>query len=250
MATVYFCFYQELNYFLPRNQRNVEITHVFADRASIKDMIESLGVPHPEVACIQVNGKYIDFSYIVEDGDKINVYPVSLKKSLKPSVSVLPEPLKVARFVLDVHLGKLANSLRLLGFDTLYLNDYDDEELSIISSTQERILLTRDKGLLMRSIVSHGYYVRHTNPQKQIVEILQRYDLFQSVSPFSRCIRCNGLLNSVPKSAIFDKIPENVKMQRYEFYHCEDCEQVYWKGSHYEKLQQFIEEVLTSNKNN
>jgi hypothetical protein len=148
------------------------------------------------------------------------------------------------RFVLDIHLGKLATSLRLLGFDTLYRNDYEDEELAQISSSQARILLTRDKGLLMRSLVTHGYYVRSTQPQQQIVEVLRRFDLFKLVSPFQRCLRCNGLLESVAKESIIDQIPETVQLQTHEFHRCQDCAQIYWKGSHYERLQQFINVIM------
>jgi uncharacterized protein len=245
MAVVYFEFYAELNYFLPSNKREVKIAHFLGDKASVKDVIESLGIPHPEVDCIQANDGYVDFSYIVEDGDDIKVYPITVGSSLEASVSVRPKPLSTIRFVLDIHLGKLATSLRLLGFDTLYWNnDCGDEELAHISSTQERILLTRDKGLLMRGAVTHGYYMRQTNPQKQIVEVMQRFNLFELVSPFCRCIRCNGLLRPVAKELVFEDLPESVRSLNHEFRRCEDCGQVYWKGSHYQKLQQFIESVM------
>ncbi|AUB39621.1 Mut7-C RNAse domain [Nostoc flagelliforme CCNUN1] len=211
-------------------------------------MIESLGVPHPEVDFINVNGEYVNFSYIVSDGDIINVYPIYAKSTIIPSISVMPEPLSIIRFVLDIHLGKLATSLRLLGFDTLYRNDYEDEKLAEISYSQARILLTRDKGLLMRSLVTYGYYVRNTNPQQQIVEVLQRYDLFKLVLPFKRCLRCNGLLEPVDKQSIVDKLPETVRSQVDVFQRCQDCDRIYWKGSHYERLQQFIDGVLNSQK--
>jgi hypothetical protein len=244
MAVTYFSFYAELNHFLPRHQKQIKIAHFFGERASIKDMIESLGVPHPEVDCIKVNGKYVNFSYIVQDRDIIDVYPISARDINTASVSLLPKPLSVIRFVLDIHLGKLATSLRLLGFDTLYRNDYEDEELANISSSQERILLTRDKGLLMRSLVIHGYYVRNTNPQQQTLEILQRFDLFKLVSPFQRCLRCNGLLESVDKQSIIEELPKNVQ-QVDDFNRCPDCDRIYWKGSHYEKLQKFIDDILS-----
>lgn len=243
MAKAEFRFYAELNFFLPPNKRAVNFAHFFEERASIKDTIESLGVPHPEVAFIEVNGKSVDFSYIVQDEDKINVYPISTLPEIPPTISVQPQP-NVARFVLDIHLGKLANALRLLGFDTLYRNDYDDEELAKISAREGRILLTRDKGLLMRSIVAYGYYVRSTNPDRQIVEVLQRFNLFESVAPFRRCLRCNGLLEFVAKEAIIDQVPESVKLHVNEFHRCGECQQIYWRGSHYERMQQFINDVL------
>ncbi|MBD2614110.1 Mut7-C ubiquitin/RNAse domain-containing protein [Nostoc punctiforme FACHB-252] len=246
MAIAYFYFHAELNHFLPRHQKQVRILHSFEERASIKDTIESLGVPHPEVDFIKVNDEYVDFSYIVTDGDIIDVYPISSRSNITPSIYLLPKTLSNIRFVLDIHLGKLATSLRLLGFDTLYRNDYEDEELAKISYNQTRILLTRDKGLLMRSLVTYGYYVRNTNPEKQILEVLQRFDLFKLVSPFKRCLRCNGLLESVDKQLIIEQLPENVRSQVDQFQRCQSCQRIYWKGSHYERLQQFIDGVLNS----
>ena len=246
MAIANFCFHAELNFFLPPSKRHVEFTHLFEERASIKDMIESLGVPHPEVDLIRVNGESVEFSYIVRDGDRINVYPISVTHEVTPTVSVRPPYLSCYRFVLDIHLGKLANSLRMLGFDTLYRNDYADEELAKISASQERILLTRDKGLLMRSLVTYRYYVRETNPERQVVEVLRRFDLFKLVQPFQRCIRCNGLLEAVAKETILDQLPQNTQLSINEFHRCGECSQIYWKGAHYERMQQFIERMLSS----
>ncbi|WP_026732628.1 Mut7-C RNAse domain-containing protein [Fischerella sp. PCC 9605] len=244
MAKATFHFHAELNDFLPPYKRQVKIEHFYGERASIKDMIEALGVPHPEVDYIEVNGKPVNFSYIVQDGDIINVYPISIVTDMPVLSLVRPKPLNIIRFVLDIHLGKLASSLRLLGFDTLYRNDYDDPELADISSTQRRILLTRDKGLLMRSVVTYGYYVRNTDPQQQIVEVLRRFDLFKLASPFQRCLRCNGTLQPVTKQVVIDQLPENVLLSTDEFHRCQDCAQIYWKGSHYQRLQQFINGVL------
>ncbi|BDA74196.1 hypothetical protein RIVM261_043280 [Rivularia sp. IAM M-261] len=243
MGVAYFSFYAELNDFLPRHKREVSICHNFTERASVKDVIESFGVPHPEVHSIEVNSKFVDFTYVVQDEDNIKVYPISLGTTVKPSVSVQPQP-ETYNFVLDIHLGKLANSLRLLGFDTLYRNDYEDKELARVSSSENRILLTRDKGLLMRSIVVYGYYVRQTDPNKQIVELIQRFNLLKHVAPFRRCIRCNGLLSQVNKELVISEIPETVKKLNDEFHRCQNCHQVYWKGSHYDKLHSFIDEIL------
>ncbi|MBD0344659.1 MAG: Mut7-C ubiquitin/RNAse domain-containing protein [Coleofasciculus sp. Co-bin14] len=245
MAQADFHFHAELNFFLPPNRRQVSFTHFFKGRASIKDMIESLGVPHPEVDSIQVNGESVDFSYIVQDGDRIDVYPISAADQVTSTLRVGPTEVP-CRFVLDIHLGKLANSLRLLGFDTLYRNDYADEELAQISATQQRILLTRDKGLLMRSMVTYGYYVRETDPDRQVVEVLRRFGLFELSKPFQRCIRCNGLLKPVAKESILDQLPAKTQLSINEFHRCGECAQIYWKGAHYERILQFIEGVLSA----
>jgi uncharacterized protein with PIN domain len=148
------------------------------------------------------------------------------------------------RFVLDTHLGQLAAYLRMLGFDTLYRNDYSDDELARISSQEQRILLTRDRGLLKRGIVVYGYYVRETDPQRQVVEILRRYQLAAATAPLRRCIRCNGLLHTVPKADVADRIAPKTHDFFEEFSICAACDQIYWKGSHYEKMRQFIESLL------
>jgi len=249
MARADFCFHAELNHFLPANKKQITFPYYFKERASIKDTIESLGVPHPEVEAIIVNGNAVDFSYIVQDGDNIQVYPISASKEILSPISLRPQLPNILRFVLDVHLGKLAASVRMLGFDTLYRNDYDDQELAQISASEQRVLLTRDKGLLMRSLVTFGYYVRATNPEQQVVEVLRRYNLFTIVTPFKRCIRCNGLLAPVEKELIIDQIPEKTRTTINEFHRCRECHQIYWRGSHYEKMQKFIEEVLSSNDN-
>jgi hypothetical protein len=246
MARAEFRFHAELNFFLPPRKRQVWFTHCFKDRPSIKDAIESLGVPHPEVEAILVNGEGVNFSYILQDSDRVEVYPISLAGEVEVSTRVRPHPPSSRRFVLDIHLGKLANALRLLGFDTLYRNDYTDEELAEISAREQRTLLTRDKGLLMRSKVTYGYYVRATNPEPQVVEVLHRFDLFEQATPFQRCIRCNGLLEPVDKDSILERLPPRTRDAIDEFHRCQSCGQIYWQGSHYERMKQFTQRVLQS----
>jgi uncharacterized protein with PIN domain len=240
-------FYAELNDFLPANVRQKPLTYPFELSASVKDVIEALGVPHTEVDLILVNGVSVDFTYLVQNGDAISVYPVFEAIDISPLLRLRPRPLRETRFILDVHLGRLAVYLRMLGFDTLYRNNYADEELAHISSSQGRILLTRDRGLLKRSVVTHGYCIRSTNPQQQLLEVLRRFDLFGSLAPFSRCLHCNGHLQAVNKEAISDRLPPKTKQYYAEFRRCENCDRIYWRGSHYRRMQQFIETVLQQN---
>lgn len=244
MKRACFRFYAELNDFLPPAKRQKRFTHSFDGRVSIKDMIESLGVPHTEVDLILVNGGSVDFDYLVQHGDRISVYPVFETIDIAPLVRVRPQPLREPCFVLDTHLGKLAAYLRMLGFDTRYRNDFLDDELARISSEEGRILLTRDRGLLKRGVVSHGYCVRESNPRQQLVEVLRRFDLVESITPFRRCIRCNGLLKSVPKQTIIDRLPPKTQQYYDEFHICESCAQIYWKGSHYQRMERFVASVL------
>ena len=240
----HFRFYAELNDFLPADKRQRDFLHRFGLSPSIKDMIEALGVPHTEVDLILVNGRSVDFSYLVRDGDQISVYPVFESIDISPLVRVRPQPLRESRFVLDVHLGRLATYLRLLGFDTLYRNDYADAELARISSNEGRILLSRDRGLFKRSVVTHGYCLRTTNPRQQLVEVLRRFDLVDSIKPFRRCLRCNGLLQPVAKAATIDRLQPKTRQHYHEFCRCQNCDHIYWKGSHYERMQRFIARVL------
>ena len=239
-----FRFYAELNDFLPSHKRQRAFPHSFEASPSVKDMIEALGVPHTEVDLILVNGHSVDFSYLVRDGDQVSVYPVFESLDITPLVRLRPQPLRETRFVLDVHLGRLTAYLRMLGFDALYRNNYTDEELAHISSAEGRILLTRDRGLLKRSIVTHGYCLRTTNPRQQLIEVLRRFDLFKSVKPFQRCLHCNGLLQPIDKTAISDRLLPKTRQYYDEFYHCRTCDRIYWKGSHYQRMRQFIDNVL------
>jgi hypothetical protein len=245
VARATFCFQGELNFFLPQHQQNANFIYQFKERPSIKDAIESLGVPHPEVNSIVVNGKAVDFSYLMKDEDRIIVYPISVDPKIIPTIPLQPPLPTIPRFILDVHLGKLASSLRMLGFDTLYRNDYEDAQIAFVAFQDKRIVLTRDKGVLMRNLVTHGYYIRETDPDKQIVEVLKRFNLSNLVKPFRRCIRCNGVLTPVAKEAIADQLPQRTKQQIDEFRRCNSCRQIYWQGAHYERMEKFVRQVLS-----
>jgi uncharacterized protein with PIN domain len=237
-------FYAELNDLLPPKQRGRSFVHLYDGRVSIKDMIESLGVPHTEVDLILVQGESVDFSYVVQEGDSISVYPVFESFDLSSLLRVRPSPLRRVRFVLDVHLGKLARYLRLMGFDSLYRNDFSDEELASVSSVESRILLTRDRGLLKRNAVTHGYCVRDAQPKRQLLEVLQRFDLFRSIHPFERCLLCNGPLEATEKEKIQHRLLPGTRRHFEEFRICPVCYQIYWKGSHHDRLEQFIQRVV------
>lgn len=234
-------FYEELNDFLPPAQRKVAFAHPLRNGGSVKDLIESLGVPHTEVDLILVNGVSVDFGYRVQDGDRISVYPVFEALDITPLTHLRPAPLRVTRFVLDTHLGRLAAYLRLLGFDTLYRNDCDDPTLARISVEEHRILLTRDRRLLMLKQITHGYYVRARQPHAQLLEILARFDLFDARRPFTRCLHCNGLIHPVTKDSVEKHLLPRTRTYYDEFWQCADCGKIYWKGSHYKRMQQMIE---------
>lgn len=244
MTSVMLRFYSELNDFLPKERRQVWFCEPVDEMAAVKHVIEAAGAVHTEVDLILVNGHSVDFSYQVRDGDWISVYPVFESLDISPVIRLRPEPLRVTRFVLDTHLGRLAAYLRVLGFDTLYSNQAEDAELARTSSDEKRILLTRDRGLLRRNQVTHGYCVRSSRPRKQVREVLRRFDLWQCFQPFGRCVSCNGILEPVDKSQVADQLMPDTLKYFEEFFRCQSCGQVFWRGSHYASLQQWIEEML------
>ena len=236
LATFYFL--AELNEFLSPFRRNKTVSLSFRGNQSVKHLVESLGVPHTEVGRILVNSNPADFSYIVQDGDQVQIYPVEACEE-QPD-----KPPNGAKFILDNHLGRLAVYLRMLGFDALYHNNYQDGELALVCSQEGRILLTRDRRLLMRNSVVYGYCVRSKIPREQLVEVLRRYNLFSLITPFKRCMRCNGLLVAVPKEDVLHRLEPLTKKYFDEFCICQDCDQIYWRGSHYQRMQQLIEQVV------
>jgi hypothetical protein len=243
MSCAKFRFYGNLNDFLPPEYRQVPFERSLKDQSSIKDTLEAIGVPHPEIYLILVNGESVSFSYLVQGGDRVSVYPQFAQLDIDSVSLVKPALPDQIKFVLDVHLGKLANFLRILGFDALYRNDYDDDELATLASQEQRILLTQDRGLLKRSIVTYGYAVRSDNPEEQVTEILERFNLHDAIAPLKRCPRCNGLLIAVAKEAIADQLPPYTRLAYDKFSQCQQCQQIYWKGAHYGRIQRFIDQV-------
>ena len=236
-------FYEELNDFLPPEQRKKSFDYDFRQSGSVKDLIESLGAPHTEIDLILVNGRSVDFNYRIKNGDHISVYPMFESLDISPVIKLRVQPLRNTRFVLDTHLGRLAAYLRMLGFDTLYRNDYDDPTLAKISIDEQRILLTCDKRLLMRKQVTHGYYVRERQPQKQLLEIVIRFDLFNSLRPFTRCMHCNGKIQPVSKETIKQHLMPRTKVHYDDYWQCNHCQKIYWTGSHYLRMQQLIDRL-------
>lgn len=243
MARARFRFYEELNDFLPPERRKVAFDHEFDRRASIKDMIEALGVPHPEIELIVVNGESVGFDYILRDGDRVAVYPVFEAIDVSNAVRLRDRPLRTTRFVLDVQLGKLARYLRLCGFDTLYRNDYDDEDMAGIASGDNRILLTRDRDVLKRRIVTHGCFVRSDQPRQQLHEVLDRFDLHDAVAPFTRCSRCNGPLQDIAKTDIEHRLEPLTRRYYEHFRICTDCARLYWRGSHVQRIERLLARI-------
>lgn len=239
-------FYGDLNDFLPTGQRGRPICYLLDGAPAVKHPIEALGVPHPEVEQIVVDGRSVPFAYHLQPGAQVQVYPYDALPPAPPPLALRPPLPHPVCFVLDTHLGRLAAYLRLFGFDARYRNDYDDATLAQLAAEEGRVLLTRDRGLLKRKQVVYGHCVRAHDPAAQIVDILRRYRLRDEIRLWQRCVHCNSLLAPVAKAAVLDRLEP--KTQRYyeEFQQCSGCGQVYWQGSHLERMQGFVDGVMAA----
>ena len=238
-------FFKALNDLLPVHMQEQPLIVAVQKPRSVKDLIESLGVPHTEVDVIMVDALSVDFRHLIKGGELLDVYPVNQQPDNVPLLHNLPPTSPEQGFVLDVHLGKLASYLRMLGYDTLYRNDYADATLAAISAEQDRILLTRDRKLLMRKKIRYGYFPRSDKPRKQITEVLRRYDLFGFTPGCMRCMQCNGIIRAVEKKEIEGMLLPLTKKYYNDFYQCCDCHKVYWEGSHYSKMQSLRQRLRT-----
>ncbi|MCK7481405.1 MAG: Mut7-C ubiquitin/RNAse domain-containing protein [Candidatus Moduliflexus flocculans] len=242
MATASFRFYEELNDFLAPERRRREFSAPCARAATAKHMIEALGVPHTEVELILVNGESVGFERLLQDGDRVAVYPRFEALDITPLLRVRERPLRVTRFVADAHLGGLAHMLRMAGFDTLYRNDYRDREIADIAEREGRIILTRDRELLKYRGVTHGCYVHALKPAQQFRELVERLDLARSFKPFTLCLECNAPLHPVDKQRVLERLPPSVRANHQRFTACDSCGRVFWEGSHWRRMQALLSE--------
>lgn len=238
--------YAELNDFLPPpvRQRSFEVPLPLG--ATVRDLVAGLGIPPPEVDLVLVNGEPADWAVRLQDGDRVAIYPVFETIDIGSVQRLRPEPLREPRFVCDVHLGRLAAYLRLLGFDTRYERKADDATLAAWSERERRIVLTRDRELLKRRAVTHGYWLRSAHPREQLLEVVRRFDLVGSLRPFVRCPRCNGPLVRVEREEARAHVPPRSWQRAREFWRCSGCDQFYWYGTHCERVEELIEWLRTT----
>jgi uncharacterized protein len=235
--------YAELNDFLPPESRGVTVRRPFRSHQTVKDVLEAMGIPHTEVDLILVNGAAQGFSHRPSFGDRIVAYPMFEALDIGSTARLRPVPLRKPRFVVDVNLGRLARLLRVLGLDVWWSSDADDPTLAGISSSQQRILLTRDRGLLKRSAVTHGLFVHSQDPEEQALEVIKRLDLKQRLAPFTRCLRCNGTLVAVAKDEVIDRLEPLTRRYYQDFSRCSGCGRVYWAGSHHARMLGLVERL-------
>jgi uncharacterized protein len=231
-------FHGDLGFFVKCKERSG--LRVLTHKTSVKDVIESFGVPHPEVDLIVLNGRPVDFSFHLEADAALDVYPISANCSSTFRLQTR----EVRAFVADGHLGKLVRDLRLLGIDVSYNRDADDRELLDTMTRENRALLTRDRPLLMHRTVKTGYFPRSQHPMEQTVEVIRRFGLARALAPFVRCLRCNGLLAPVSKQEVIHLLEPLTRLYYDDFQSCPQCGQSYWRGSHVAKLEKRVEAIL------
>ena len=244
MVRATFRFYEELNDFLPAARRQRAFACECAQAATAKHMIEALGVPHTEVELLLVNGESVGFERLLADGDRVAVYPKFERLDISSLLKVRERPLRRLRFIADAHLGGLARLLRMCGFDTLYDNAIDDQEIAAIAAREECIVLTRDRELLKRRVIDHGCYVRAHKPAQQLRELFQRLDLAGSAHPFSLCLHCNVPLQPIDQEQARERLPSRVGCSYSRFMQCERCQRLFWQGSHWRNMQTLLAPLL------
>jgi uncharacterized protein with PIN domain len=244
MPEATFRFYEELNDFLPKAKRKKEFSVSFPQGSTVKDVLASLGVPHTEVDLILINGQAENFSFPLWGGERVSAYPVFESFDIRSVRKLGPDSLRQLKFIADVHLGKLAKYMRLFGFDTLYHTDSDPQGLVQVSLQEDRVLLTRNRDLLKQKVITRGILVGETDPREQLKAIFERLDLYADARPFSRCVRCNGPVEPIPKQEIVQRLPSRVKQNCQVFSSCSSCHRVYWEGTHFKRMNRFVMEVL------
>lgn len=241
---VWIRFYGPLNALLSKRRRGDAFKRVLPESTTVKDLIEGCGVPHTEVDLVLIDGKKAAFGDLIRGEERISVYPVFLSLDITESDRKQARSLQSPSFVVDINLGKLAGYLRMAGFDSIYKNDAKDKDLIKTMLEEDRVLLTRDRRLLMHKVIKNGYLVRSDQPVMQLEEVLIRYGLFEEIRPFSRCVHCNGLLEATEKSEVIDQLEPLTKRYYNRFSKCSNCGQVYWPGSHRERLNPKLQELL------
>lgn len=241
MPTIQVRCYGELNDFLPAPRRQRAFSHTFSVRGSVKDALESLGIPHPEIDLILVNGEPVGFGRILAHGDRVAAFPLFRRLDVTGTSPVHVPASQVPRFALDGHLGRLARYLRLLGFDAAHQVQADDEPLAARAAAEDRILLTRDLDLLKRRVVRRGYRVRSTDPRRQLAEVVRHFDLAGRFAPFTRCLACGDTLLAAAPAEVASQLPPGVVGRYPAYQRCPGCGRIYWPGSHHRRLRALVE---------
>ncbi|WP_299983347.1 Mut7-C RNAse domain-containing protein [Desulfobacula sp.] len=231
---------RQFDFFLTNDKNGNRFEYFLSRKASVKDIIESLGVPHTEVGRIDFNDQEVDFSYIPLSQGVLHVHAIHPPFTvLSPSV-LRPIPLNSMKFIADVNVIKLGRLLILLGFDVNYSSFYSDIEIADIAETEYRIVLTRDTDLLKRKKIIFAKRIQANLPYDQLIETIIFFGLQNLISFFSRCTACNIKLVTTAKKDVIHLLEPKTKRYFNTFFQCPQCKRVFWKGSHYDNIQKKI----------
>jgi uncharacterized protein with PIN domain len=244
LKNITFRCYAELNDFLPPERKQKQFVYPLKTPVTLGAAIESLRIPLLEVDLVLVNGKPVSLNQRLYENDLVSVFPTFETLDISKLKGVPTPSLQVTRFILDAHLGKLAKYLRMLGFDSRYRNDYADDEIIELAAIEKRIILTRDRLLLKSKRITHCYYIRSTDKHKQLREVVQKFDLYSQFKSFTRCMTCNSDLLLANKEEISHLVKPDIIQHYKEFYFCPACRKVYWKGSHFKRMESFIRDLI------
>ena len=229
-------FHEQLNFFLKRGHKGRGIEYPLTRRASVKDIIESFGVPHTETGCILFNNTPVDFSFIPASCGTLQVDAIPTPFKLRQPSLLRPEPADNIKFIADVNVIKLGKLLILLGFDVVFSPSWSDGKIADMADKTGRIVLTRDTGLLKRSKIVFARRIRADLPYDQLVETILFFGLTPFISFFSRCTKCNKKLKPVSKREVLDLLEPKTKLYFNSFFQCPECKKVFWQGSHYDNI--------------
>jgi uncharacterized protein with PIN domain/sulfur carrier protein ThiS len=246
MIAAYIRFYEELNDFLPSRYSKQTLKKELLLPTTVKDLVESYGIPHTEVDLILVNGESVSFEHKIADQDRISVYPVFESFDITPVIHLQERPLRDLKFFAEKYLWKLTRLLRLLGVNVVYDSTLTNKQVIELIVSSKKILLTRSAQQLMHSAISRGYCVRSDDPFVQTIEVMKRFDLADQIVPFSRCMLCNGLIDKISQQAAESQLDIKTVTYYSEYFQCSDCKRFYWKGSHYRQLQLLVDRVRTA----
>ncbi len=243
MINIYLRFYEELNDFIPKHLSKKILEKELLLSTTVKDLVESFNVPHTEVDLILVNGQSVSFDYKIADQDRVSIYPVFESFDISSIQHLQKKPLRNPCFFAEKYLWKLTRQLRLLGINTICDDALNNYQIIDRIVTNNEILLTRSTKQLMHNKVTRGYCIRSDKPFEQTVEVIKRFDLKRLMQPFSRCMLCNGHIYAISKQDVQQYLEPNTILFYDDYFKCKDCKQIYWKGSHYQQLQKFVNRV-------
>jgi uncharacterized protein with PIN domain/sulfur carrier protein ThiS len=236
--------YAELNDFLSPEQRFVTFPLVLPQGISVEALLEEIGITPQVIDLVLVNGNSVGMLHKLAKNDRVTLYPVFESFDIASITKLQNSPLRRPRFILDVHLGKLAHYLRMFGFDTLYQNDYTNYMLCTLSVKEHRILLSKNHTLVKNESITHAHLVKNENSRAQLVEVFELLDLYSLSTPFTRCIDCNSMLQQIDKHSILSRIPQSVIDWCDDYLLCPGCNRIYWKGSHYQHMNKFVQHII------